>query len=305
MPHPDYDLNHWRELLLTNSQGEIDESDARGMGGLFTDSPKALIGIEYFRSLARGKGLDLGPRVPVDEFVFGRGEPPERHLSKVHGLPYRPRNIKWPIDEFGKPLTFLAQFSFVDSCDHIGTLPGDVLLIFIKNMYDHGCIRLEFEWYSLGIDDLVMSAPSPDLKFPICYAVRHRSWDFSDEAIATKAMKSLLDVEDIERFSRDKQWLESILRALTCYRGMKIGGVPSWNKPSEIPEEVQTAGKFICAFDGVNVIHDSPYPFVNEKKSLSSEESRRPENNLTFFSGLIFNFYLKGDGSVDYFGQLG
>ncbi len=302
MPHPTYNLRHWRKLLLTKSKGKIDESDARDLVGIFTGSPISLVGVDYYRHLAQAKGLELGPSVPVDQFIFGRGEPPERHLTKVHGLPYRPRDLAWPTDEFGNPLTFLVQFSFVDSHDHIGPLPGDVLLIFIKDMYVHGCILFEFEWQKLGIDDLVMSAPPPALEFPTCYAVRNRSFDFTDESIATNAFKTLVDPTLYAQ--GNLRFQKRAIRALACYRGMKIGGVPFWNEPSQIPDGVQGAGKFLCAFHGVSVMDDSPYPFVNEPKALGFYDSISEKNNLVFYDGLILNFYLGKNGSVDYFSQL-
>ncbi len=302
MPHPYFDLRYWRKMLLTNSKGKVDESDARDLLGVFTGSPIALVGIEYYRHLARAKRLKLGPSVPVDQFIFGRGEPPERHLTKVHGLPYRPKDLAWPTDEFGKPLTFLAQYSFVDSHDHIGPLPGDVLLIFIKDMYTHGCILFEFEWQKLGIDDLVMSTPPPALEFPTCYAVRNRSCDFTDESIATNAFKTLVDptlyTVGHPRFHK------KALRALSCYHGMKIGGVPFWNEPSEIPDGIQGAGKFLCAFNGVNVMDDYPYPFTNEPGKLSFYDSLNENNNLIFYDGLILNFYIDEKSTVRYFSQI-
>lgn len=32
-----------------------------------------------------------GPAVPVDIFIMADGEPPDRHVTKIGGLPYRPR----------------------------------------------------------------------------------------------------------------------------------------------------------------------------------------------------------------------
>jgi|GEM_PF-2436013 len=301
-PHPHYDLREWRKRLLPNRDGKIDETEAQTMDGLFTGSPSALLGIEYYRRLAKAKGLDLGPSVPVDQFIFGKGEPPERHLTKIHGLPYRPKTLKWPVDEFGEPLTFLMQYSFVDSRDHMGSLPGDVLLIFIKNMYVHGCLRFEFEWQNLGIDDLVMTTPKPALEFPTCYAVRHRSCDYSDESMAVDALKRLIKRTP---YMDEKPWVEKeVLRALACYPGMKIGGLPYWNDPSGLPEDFETAGRFLGAFNGVSVAFDSPYPFANVPESLDCTQSTDPSNNLWFYDGLILNFYLNDDGTVDDFGQL-
>jgi len=302
MPHPYFDLDDWRKRLLTNAKGKIDETDAQDLPGLFTDSPSALVGIEYYRHLAQAKGLDLGPSLPVDRCAFGKGEPPERHLTKVHGLPYRPRSLKWPTDEFGKPLIFLAQYSFIDSFDHMPPLPGDVLLIFIKDMDVHIGIDFEFEWHKLGIDDLVMSAPQPAMKFPTCYGVRHRSCDFFDEPIAANVFKTLVKRTSL---MNERPWFERlVMMALSSYRGMKIGGIPFWERPGEISKDVYSAGRFICAFNGVSVLNNFDYPYVNVRNCLNLDESMNSENNLLFCDGLILNFYLDGDGLINWFGQL-
>src|SRR5262249_53652498 len=69
-------------------------------------------------------------QVPVDLFVFCKGEPPRRDLTKIGGLPYWPARREWPRAESGAPMAFVAQINFADSRDITGTLPGDLLLVF-------------------------------------------------------------------------------------------------------------------------------------------------------------------------------
>src|SRR5262249_20248728 len=134
---------------------------------------------------------DLGLSVTVDRFVFAKGEPPEQHQTRINGLPYRPANAPWPHDEDGKPLVFFAQFYFGDSRDHVANLPGDVLVIFVRQcrtitdmILPAFGYPLAFEWYSLGLHQVCSASeciPSP-FGFPVCYGVRHRSVDFLEES---------------------------------------------------------------------------------------------------------------------------
>ena len=106
-----------------------------------------------------------GERSPTDQVFFVAGEPAERSVTKVAGLPYRAAGVPWPLTDDGRPMTFLAQFCFDESRDLVGGLPGDVLLIFaedrqayLSNPYDSS---LCFEWYRLGLRDLIRGKRSP------------------------------------------------------------------------------------------------------------------------------------------------
>ena len=50
-------------------------------------------------------GLRRGRELPTDVFVWGQGEPKDRTLTKVGGLPYWPAETPWP-ERNGKPLPF-------------------------------------------------------------------------------------------------------------------------------------------------------------------------------------------------------
>ena len=109
-------------------------------------------------------------------------------------LPYRPKNKPWPHDRCGVPLTFLAQFCFADSTDHVGDLPGSVLLVFIRRvqLLDGGVSdycdpyldddSLQFEWYSLGLTELITIDQLPHItfEFPTCFGVRFRGLDYAE-----------------------------------------------------------------------------------------------------------------------------
>ena len=70
--------------------------------------------------------------MPTDIFLLNLGEPEQRAVTKVGGLPYRAAGKPWPIAQSGAPMTFLTQFCFVDSRDLVPPLPGDMLLVFIE-----------------------------------------------------------------------------------------------------------------------------------------------------------------------------
>jgi hypothetical protein len=296
MSHPTFDVDLWRTRLLTNFGEKIDESQIYERLRWPMDSPIAILVWEYFRNKALASGLKLGRKIPVDQFTFGRGEPPERHLTKLHGLPYRPRTLPWPTDKDGIPLTFLAQYSFVDSRDHMKELPGDVLLIFIRNPESW----LVFEWHRLGIEDLVMETPAPRMRFPICYGVRHRTWDFPNESVSMPAFQSLIDTKKI---STNAHSLEQSIRAMAVFSRMKIGGSPYWFDPSDISRKYRSRRRFLCGFNGLTVVSDSPYPFVNQPQPTERGRGLFREDQILFYDGLVLNFFLNDDGSIDYHGQ--
>ena len=40
--------------------------------------------------------IDWGPAVPMDVFVMAEVEPPDRHITKIGGLPYQTATKPWP-----------------------------------------------------------------------------------------------------------------------------------------------------------------------------------------------------------------
>lgn len=161
--------------------------------------------------------------VASDLLTWVKGEPPDRFITKIGGLPYRPSSVPWPLRPSGQPMTFLAQFCFADSTDLVGSLPGDVLLIFasqedayipIPSRYEED-VALRFEWYPLGLEGLVTPAEMPPSSWKLlpCYARVQRS-----------------DAE-----------------AGGC-EGPKIGGTPYW-----IQNYFDAPGKFLAALGQVRL----------------------------------------------------
>lgn len=164
-------------------------------------------------------------RVPTDLFVWAKGEAPDRSLTKIGGLPYRPADVPWPTGDTGEPLRFIVQLNFLDSRDLVPPLPGDVLLVF---GHEDALVvhpeRLVFEWWSTPLRSLVTEGPAVDDELAPYYAVLHRTDDWDD----------------------------------AIYEGTKIGGLPSF-----IQEEPDVRGAFIGTIGSISVAVNARYPFIN------------------------------------------
>jgi hypothetical protein len=162
----------------------------------------------------------------TDRLTFAhKGEPPDRFVTKIGGLPYRPKSALWPVRPSGQPMVFLAQFCFADSTDLVGPLPGAVLVIFardeeafVADFHDEEP-AFRFEWYPLGLEELVSAAevPASSWKLLPCYA-------------------------RVEREAEEADGIE----------GSKIGGSPHW-----IQGEVNMPGQFLAVLGQVR-LNESP-----------------------------------------------
>jgi hypothetical protein len=156
-----------------------------------------------------------GSATDIDVLTFVKGEPPDRFVTKVGGLPYRPASVAWPVRPSGQPMAFLAQFCFADSSDLVGALPGDVLVVFARDEEafldtPHGDDPpFRFEWYPLGLEGLVTAA-----------AVPRTSW------------KLLPCYTRLERREEEP----------SGYEGVKIGGTPYW-----LQHPLDVSGRFLAA----------------------------------------------------------
>lgn len=161
--------------------------------------------------------------VPCDIFLWGIGEPPDRRLTRVGGVPWLPKSIPWPT--FGDTAgTFLCQFDFRDSKDLHGqlagtSLPGDLLLVFVadcNSAMTGEAEDLQFVWVSADEVDVYtqddVPAGAPSFEFVTAWGARFRSKDMPSQwetaykiAKRTKIMK---------------------LCSLPVLWATKIGGVP-------------------------------------------------------------------------------
>jgi Domain of unknown function (DUF1963) len=213
-------------------------------GGEILVGPGSLAINEQLRAEAFPGNHYRGARVATDVFVWARGQPPNPAMTKIGGVPYRPRSSPWPRDREGKPVRFIAQLCFADSRDILGNLPGDVLLIYGDD--DTLLVepeRLAFEWSSLGIGELAFEVPQMAAGETLTpyFGVIHRTEDWPDV------------LEEIPGRYR-RPWL------LSVFEGTKIGGLPRF-----IQDEPTPAGRFLCALGSISANY-SAYPLINESE---------------------------------------
>jgi hypothetical protein len=216
-------------------------------GGDIIVGPKHLAIIQQLRDEAFNNYPYAGVRIMTDLFVWGRGEPSIRALTKIGGLPYWPVDKPWPRGSDGKQCRFIAQICFADSTDLAGSLPGQVLLIFGD---DDALLceleRLVFEWLPLGLHDVVTKQVEidPEELLSPYYGVLHRIADWPEAAPVLA-----------EEYRYPGQ--------IAVIEGTKIGGVPSW-----IQYEEDMPGRFLCSLGSVSVPPDQEWPFVNLRDPL-------------------------------------
>lgn len=289
MIESEFDLAEWIKRF------PVEEFGQERCGGAVTSPIDAAI-VEQVRSLASGQ-IELGPSVPTDIFIFGAGEPDRRDVTKVNGLPYRPAGLPWPLRADGEPMTFLCQYRFTESKDIIGELPGDVMLVFVieKGIYlDEGVFH--FEWYPLGLTDLIQACdvPKPSWEFVTCYGVRHRSVDYvdADDTVSNSISKLI----SLERASA---------RSVARWGAMKIGGLVMWHWDGAAENyhrrhASRLPGRFLCALSDIQPALDVPYPWLNRAEPIADSGA---DSSLLFRDGSIIHFVISDDGKVDWYVQ--
>jgi len=203
-----------------------------------------------------------GEGVPVDVFIMAEGEPADRNVTKIGGLPYRPADAPWPETADGQPLRFIAQFDFTDSRDITGPLPDDVLLVF-GNYADEWIDELHFEWRPLGLANLVAADQLPEdaRPLPACYGHRFRAASFPK---AYRSPQSPLGYPLCQGFP---VWCPYHLEQ---YQATQIGSAPFFiQKMDPLP------GRTLCAINSVCPDVHGRYPWVNRTEPLLPENERR------------------------------
>jgi hypothetical protein len=226
---------------------------------------------EQLRQEAIGSSNPPGA-VPTDIFVMALGAPPRRDVTKIGGLPYWPAARDWPRSEDGKPMTFLAQLSFVDSKDISGELPSDILAVFDRQDAWWGLESrdLHFEWVERTDEALVSAVPRADEMPVACYGVIHRTFD-----LPLSAPRPTAYVPHV-----DPLWL---------IQATKIGGMPPLIQPLET-----VPGRYIATIGSVNPEHGEQHPFVNVKEPIDSYEA----NHLMWGDVGNVCVFLRSDGSA-------
>jgi Domain of unknown function (DUF1963) len=134
MIHDRLDIDHWKSVfsLARLREAARQQGKRMEMPGDTVTGPYEIAVLEQLRESSYANLPDI-ERVPTDVFIWSRGEPPHREVTKVGGLPYREAGKPWPMAPSGTPMNFVAQFCFADSCDIVpNALPGDILLFFAE-----------------------------------------------------------------------------------------------------------------------------------------------------------------------------
>lgn len=234
------DVNEWiQRFPLDEYRDAVDEID-------YLSGPFDLAIIEQaWREQRQPEGI------PIDVFVFARGEPEHRHVTKIGGMPYRPSDEPWPtckgpsdpslaeiVPPAGAPMTFLAQFCFEGSRDITGDLPGDVLLVFTED--DTYETEPHFEWYPLGLSDLVSQSQIPYQTSPFVTCFGHIC---------------RLHEPDYPT----QRWLD--------FAATKIGGSPAF-----IHGDPESPDQFLCQLSSMQPTCERPYPWIDRESPISVDE---------------------------------
>lgn len=226
--------------------------------------------------------FDLGPKIPAHYFVYALGEAATREQSRIGGLPYRPRELKWPCDASGKPREFICQVDFSNSRALLPSLPGDILLIFAaEEGLDDDPFTLE--WYPMGLADLIREADLPkcDFTFPI---------------VREKAHCYLYETHDYPEAANRLQGAP--------YETWKTLGLPCGGKIGGHQKCPQESDKHLFTLESIRLSTDDPFPFVNLKgwkaPSLREYASARLVQMARKLSGLparpgVFDVLMIGD----------
>lgn len=251
-------------------------------------SPSDIVGWELLRERYSILGTTS---VPCDLFVWGIGEPPDRRLTRVGGLPWLPKSTPWP--SIGKIVpSFLCQFDFRDSRDLVGELPGDLLLIFVADetaALAGDAKRMRFLWVSAEEQDVIESADVPTPTYPYkhvsTWGVRYRSKDDPGAWAHSYAVYE-------EDCGNGSLWMLPVLM------GTKIGGVPYHSQEIQrsVPEN------YLCQLVSIQASSGTLWPWINQKDPLASSSKsggiNSPENCLMIGDMGELTIYLQKDGSI-------
>jgi hypothetical protein len=258
--------------------------------GEIVTGPHEICNNEQLRQEMRDQ-FDWGPAVPVDVFVMADGEPADGFATKIGGLPYWPADYDWPTGLNGDPLLFLAQFNFGDSQDLVGTLPGDLLLIFAEDS-DGKFEPLHFHWQELEVASLIrrQDVPYHRCSFAPCYGHVFRSVSYPTAQLAASAVTQKYPKcrgKDVRSYDH-----------LPQYHATQIGEAPFLIQrgDDDLP------GRMLCTLSSVNPNTHIPYPFINHPEPLAPKDRFvRPEYLMMGDVGCV---YVSIDESGDlYWGE--
>lgn len=290
MKHPLVDLGHWKSIFSLESlraearafaeerrqkepsfyrdERQFEEHiHGMGPGGEIITSPMHLAVVEQIREEEFQRRGVRPSGVRTDVFVFSLTPPSRRDLTQIGGLPYWPASREWPVTDAGRPMTFLAQLSFLDSPEVRQGLPGDVLLVFTDPDSLLDPEGLKFFWMSEGESALVTSTPGADWVPFACYGHLCPTHDYPEA----------------------EEWFDDYHSPymLANLEGTKIGGAPRW-----IQYDGELPGRFLGTVGSTHPATRSPYPWVDTAEPIGGWSG--PSDALMW--GDVGMLYLSWDG---------
>jgi hypothetical protein len=260
---------------------KVYKSNSKDLRGEIVASPFHLYSVEALRDRYE---LRKPKAVPADVFVFAEGEPADRSVTKVGGLPYWPADKPWPTNADGSPYWFMAQFNFADSGDLFPELPGDLLSILTEDedawIWDDQK-SVHFLWQTVKPQKLIAKSRFPKFKHTYahfnCYGVIHRTADYPKAAAKAKKL------EVRESYN------------LAVLNATKIGGVPG-----VIEGPIDLPGTFLAQLASIQPASKVPYPWVNRKQAydLSSGKNGIYGNEQMIGDMGSLYLYLQKNGRV-------
>lgn len=217
---------------------------------------------EHLRSALFDK-FDWGQAVPADVFIMAKGEAPDRHVTKIGGLPYLPSGQPWPTDKKRNPLLFVGQVNFADSLDITGPLPGDVLLVFCE--WEDRCFDgFQFIWQSVADVELTAAdqLPTQPTELAPCHGHIFRTVNFPDA-------KEILPSESEEYVLLEgREVRESYL--IREYQATQISRAPYYIQgvPDNFP------GQPLFTISSVDPSRLRPWPWINDAEVIPLKYSR-------------------------------
>ncbi len=304
MIHDTFDIERWTAAFPL----EAERVKGRQPEPEFISGPRDIAILEQLRSEVFQNSIPY-ERLTTDVFVWSRGEPERREVTKIGGLPYRSSAKPWPVDVSGKPMTFLAQICFSDSRDLVPALPGDVLLIFaMTEEWQRGnndvswghADALAFEWMALGNAPLVAAQEIPDTGLPYlpCYGTIYRTWDAE---LAPNNLDHPLPDDDAE-----------LLGDCAVVDGTKIGGIAPWLDDLDVVHlDGKThlpPGEYLCALASLMPDISVPFALLNlpdpvEPQDGSRYKAWRQSNPLMIADAGLLNFFLDEQGRIQWTGH--
>lgn len=287
-------LRAWWALIERN------KSDEPSFPNIYCGTLQGTLGHDRFVRMA----CQLLPHlrvVPVESFLWSRGEPSAPWHTKIGGVPYRDASRPWPVNKEGTPLEFLAQVFITQSSilTKSRDFPGDVLLLFADGDVVDLSIDVPddffvFEWVKVGEvssllakknlrgDWLMTSVVCHSHLFPTLEVQQFIESDF-DTIVYSKAWEEW-GLGEFAQIDEDR-----VGKVRCC----KIAGLPL--RGQETVKNVSCESgehTFLFAIKSVGPTFDRIFPWLNVAEPISVDEAWSEDNEMMFYANIAINVFL-------------